>query len=252
MSRTPSTKRYHATWHRAARFVAQRLVLRPVVHSVTDVSVVGEDNLDALDGPYVVVSNHSSHLDAPLLVTTLPRRLTRDLAVGAATDYFYRQWWIKAATSLFFNSYPISRTRSDIIKGKDKGLANQLLSEDIPVLIFPEGTRRAGKGEVKRFKPGAAALCVTQDVPCLPVAILGADEAMPVGRIWPKLGRPPITLVIGTPMWPLPDEKTRDFNDRVEAKIAAMLATGSPDAEGSARPADQDVSTDDHPRKEAS
>lgn len=249
MSPPRSTKRYHSAWHRGARFVAQRLLLGPVVRTVTDVNVVGEENLNTLDGPFVVVSNHSSHLDAPLLVTTLPRRLTRDLAVNAAADYFYRRWWIKTATSLFFNSYPVSRTRADIVKGKDKGLAHQLLSEGVPLLIFPEGTRRGESRQIKPFKPGAAALCVTQDVPCVPVAILGADEAMPVGRIWPRFGRPPVTLVVGAPMWPRPDEKVRDFNDRVEAQIAAMIETGRPDADGEARRNDH---ADDHPRKEAS
>lgn len=242
-----STRRYHAAWHRWARFVAQRLLLRPVVHAVTKVSVLGADNLDGLSGPFVVVANHSSHLDAPLLVTALPRRYTRSLAVNAAADYFYRQWWMKAATSLFFNTYPVSRTNADM--GKGKGLANQLLSEKVPVVIFPEGTRRNTENGVKRFKPGAAALSITQDVPCVPVAIVGTDEAMPVGRSWPVPGRPPVTLIVGAPIHPEPGERVRDLNDRLEAQVAAMVATRDPNAKPDltrhkARP-------DDHPSERA-
>ncbi|TDD67750.1 1-acyl-sn-glycerol-3-phosphate acyltransferase [Jiangella aurantiaca] len=230
MSELPSTKRYHAAWHRWARFVAQRLLLRPVVHLTTKVTVRGAENLDGLAVPFIVVANHSSHLDAPLLVTELPRRYTRTMAVNAAADYFYRWWWMKATTSVFFNTYPVSRTNADM--GKGRGLANRLLSENVPVVVFPEGTRRNTEGGVKRFKPGAAALSITQSVPCVPVAIIGTDHAMPVGHWWPKRGRPPVALVIGTPIHPQPGERTRELTERLEAKVAAMVATGDPDAEG--------------------
>ncbi|TDE10375.1 lysophospholipid acyltransferase family protein [Jiangella asiatica] len=248
-----STKRYHAAWHRWARFVAQRLVLRPVVHAVTKVSVRGAENLDGVSAPFVVVANHSSHLDAPLLVTALPRRYTRTLAVNAAADYFYRRKWMKATTSLFFNTYPVSRTNADM--GKGKGLANQLLSENVPVVIFPEGTRRNTENGVKRFKPGAAALSITQDVPCIPVAIVGTDQAMPVGHFWPVPGRPPVTLLVGAPIRPQPGERVRDLNDRLEAQVAAMLATGDPNAKPDltrheARP--QDHSSERTQKEEAS
>ena len=235
MSGLPSTKRYHAGWHRFARFVAQRMLLRPVVHLTTKVEVRGTENLDGLPVPFVVVANHNSHLDAPLLVTELPRRYTRTMAVNAAADYFYRWWWMKATTSVFFNTYPVSRTNADM--GKGRGLANKLLSENVPVVVFPEGTRRNTEGGVKRFKPGAAALCIAQGVPCVPVAILGTHEAMPVGHFWPKPGRPPVTLIIGAPIHPRDGERTRDLTERLEAKVAAMVATGDPDAEGRPRSA---------------
>lgn len=213
-------------WHRTARFGAQRLLLRPVVRTVTRVVVEGKDNLDGLTAPFVMVANHASHLDAALVVTQLPWRLTRDLAAGAAVDYFYRQWWKKIPASLFFNTYPVGRTREDLAKGK--GIAVRLLSEDIPLLIFPEGTRRQLAPDAKRFKLGAAALCVGQDVPCVPVAIVGTAAAMPVGRFWPVPGRPVVKMLVGRPMRPAPGEKIRDFNDRVAARIATMLDTGTP------------------------
>ncbi len=247
MSELASTKRYHAAWHRWARFVAQRVLLRPVVHLTTKVSVLGAENLDDLDAPFIVVANHSSHLDAPLLVTELPRRYTRTMAVNAAADYFYRWWWMKAATSLFFNTYPVSRTNADM--GKGRGLANRLLSEDVPVVVFPEGTRRGTESGVKRFKPGAAALSIAQGVPCVPVAIIGTSAAMPVGRFWPKPGRPPVTVVIGAPIHPEPGERTRELTERLEAKVAAMVATGDPDAEG--KPL-RDAASPEHPAEQAS
>src|SRR5690625_1242364 len=220
---TVRVERYHARWQQSLRFVAQRLVLWPVVRSVTRTQVQGRDNLSGLDGCFVLVANHSSHLDATLLVTQLPYRHTRRLAVAAAHDYFYRTWWQRAATSVFYNVYPVDRDGS----GVGKGLSRRLLSQEIPLLIFPEGSR-ARDGVMQPFRRGAAHLCVSHKVPCVPVALSGTHEAMPVGTAWPKSGRPPVTMMIGQPMSPSPAEKTRDFNERIAERIATMLSKQTP------------------------
>lgn len=234
-----SLRRYQAGWHRALRFVAQRLILRSVVKAITSVEVEGLRNLDGLREPFVVVANHSSHLDAAVLVTHLPRRVTRHLAVAAAADYFYDAWYRKAGTSLFFNSYPVYRGKST---GKGRGMSVRLLAAGVPVLIFPEGTR-SRDGVMRRFKPGAAALCAVQDAPLVPVALIGAREAMPVGQAWPRPGRPPIRMLVGRPMRPRPTERVREFNARVEARVSAMLTMQTPYVLG-------DVPKDENPPAE--
>lgn len=228
-------RRYHAGWHRALRFVAQRIILRGVVRSVTRVSVTGADNLKGLKGPCVVVANHASHLDATLIVTSLPYSQTKNLAVAAAADYFYSRWWKKAATSLFFNTYAVHRTG----ERKTKGTSLRLIEEGVSVAIFPEGTR-SRDGKLKRFTPGAAALSVTTQVPMVPIALIGTYEAMPVGRWWPVSGRPTVQMLIGKPMYPRPGEKFRDLNDRVAGHIAAMLAKKTAYITGDQPPPDFD------------
>src|SRR3954470_20307004 len=178
-----------------ARFVAQRGVLKPFIWHKTDVTVLGTERLDDLRGPYVAVSNHSSPLDAPLIIGALPRRLSRYVAAGAAADYFFDVWWRKGLTALFFNAFPVDRSG---LRGR-RGLATSLLDDGVPLLLFPEGTR-SRTGEMAAFKPGAAALSISRDVPCLPVGIVGANEAMPRGKNWPEHGRPPISLAFGDPM----------------------------------------------------
>ncbi|WP_164737382.1 1-acyl-sn-glycerol-3-phosphate acyltransferase [Georgenia sp. SYP-B2076] len=242
-----SLSRYHARWHRWARFVAQRVVLKSVVHSVARVRVEGARNVEGVSGPFVVVANHTSHLDATVMVTELPRRLTGNLAVAAAADYFYKQWWIKAPTSLFFNSYPVHRDGA----GRGKGMSSRLLEAGVPVLIFPEGTR-SRDGEMQHFKPGAAALCCHHDVPCIPVALLGTRDAMPVGRSWPVPGRPPVTMLVGRPMRARPGEKPREFSDRVAARISTMLTMQTPYVLGDGNVAGTRPQTDEHTQEEAS
>jgi len=211
-------RRYTSPVHASARFVAQRLVLKPFVWTITNTTVLGRERLEHLSGPFVVVSNHSSHLDAPLILGALPRRLSRYVAAGAAADYFFDVWWRKGLTSLFFNAFPVDRSG---LRGK-RGMATGLLDAGVPLLLFPEGTR-SRTGEMAQFKPGAAALCISRDVPCLPVAIVGANAAMPHGNSVPLKGRPPIFVTFGDPMYAEDGENALQFSDRISKEVRGLV-----------------------------
>lgn len=214
--------RYRSWSHRTARFVAQQLMLKPTIWALVDVQVHGKDRLKHLQDPFIVVSNHSSHLDCPLIIGGLPRRLSRHLATGAAADYWYGKFWKSASTGLFFNTFPVERGRGLRGKGaKARGLAGHLLNDGVPLLIFPEGTR-SRTGAMATFKPGTAALCISRNVPCLPVAIVGAALAMPTGHKLPVKGRPRVHVVFGEPMWAAPGESAHAFSDRIAAAIRQM------------------------------
>ena len=213
-----SRSRYTSPLHAGARFVAQRLILKPAIWRLTTVTVLGTEHLEGVSGPYVVVSNHTSHLDAPLIISALPRRLSRYVAAGAAADYFFDVWWRKGLTALFFNAFPVDRTG---LRGR-KGLATSLLDDGVPLLLFPEGTR-SRTGEIGAFKPGAAALCVSRDVPCLPVAIVGASQAMPYGKNWPDRGRPPVYVTFGPPLRPEDGETVAQFSDRIAKEVRGLI-----------------------------
>ncbi|MFV0425417.1 MAG: lysophospholipid acyltransferase family protein [Beutenbergiaceae bacterium] len=220
MSSKP-TDRYHWAWHRALRRFCQRVILRGVIDFEVAVTVEGERNVEGLQGPFIVVANHSSHLDAPSIITHMPYRLTKHLAVAAAGDYFFNNVWRRTLTAFFFNSYPVDRGRT---KSKNAGLSVSLLRQGVPLLIFPEGTR-SKDGVMRAFKPGAAALARALRVPVVPVAIVGAYEAMPKGRNWPAPGRPPVKLLIGKPVRVRSGEALADLNARIEGRVAAMYAT---------------------------
>lgn len=222
--RPPSIGRYQSRWHRFLRFIAQRMVLRPVVSGVTATSVEGQDNIDQLRGPFVLVANHCSHLDTGVVMSQLPYRVTKHLAVGAAADYFYARWWIKATTSVFFNTYPIQRSGAG---GRERGLSQRLLRSGVPIFLFPEGTR-SRDGKMRQFKPGAAMLSVTTGAPVVPLALIGTHDAMPVGRFWPVSGRPPVRVLIGRPMRAQAGEGVREFSNRVAKRIHTMKTMQTP------------------------
>lgn len=212
-----SGSRYTSRGQAGLRFIAQRGLLKPVVWSLTSVRVYGRENLDKLQAPYIVVANHSSHLDAPLVMGALPRKHTRYLATNAAADYFFEIRWRRTLTQLFFNAFPVDRTG---LRGRN-GVARQLLETGVPLLLFPEGTRSMS-GSMATFKPGAAALSISQGVPCLPVALAGAYDAMPKGAGWVKGGRPHITVNIGRPMSAGEDEDAVAFSGRLAKEVQAL------------------------------
>jgi 1-acyl-sn-glycerol-3-phosphate acyltransferase len=221
--------RFNSRFQAGARFVAQRGLLRPVVwHNLVTVTVRGEENVEDVTGAYVVVANHSSHLDTPLIMGGLPRHMVRYLAAGAAADYFFDVWWRRGLTALFFNAFPVQRTKGGIRSIS----AKSLLQRGIPLLVFPEGTR-SKDGTFGAFKPGAAALASSVGVPIVPVAIVGANIAHPRGTNWPKRGRLPVGVIIGKPMFPGKSENPVDFTQRIKEEISRLREVNTADILGS-------------------
>src|SRR6266511_948715 len=85
---------------RAARDIVLSGVMKPIVWNETSPDVFGLDNLEAVQPPVMFISNHSSHLDATLILTTLPLKWRNKTATAAAKDYFFDVWWRSAFTAL--------------------------------------------------------------------------------------------------------------------------------------------------------
>jgi 1-acyl-sn-glycerol-3-phosphate acyltransferase len=193
------------------------MLLGGVIRSILTVRILGREKLSDLHGAFVVVANHTSHLDAPLIFTTLPRRLARYLSAGAAADYFFDVRWRKGLTALFFNAFPIHRAGIN----RPASEARTLLERGVPLLVFPEGTR-SRTGRIGSFKAGAAALANQSNVPVLPVAIIGAYYAHPRGSKWPKAGRPPVAVVFGEPVYAHAGENASDYMSRVRGEVQRL------------------------------
>ncbi|MCI7550858.1 MAG: lysophospholipid acyltransferase family protein [Actinomycetaceae bacterium] len=215
---------YHSESKANARKVVRAAITRPVIKAAVKTHVDGLEHAEGLPETYIVVANHTSHLDTPMIFSLLPESITRRLATGAAADYFYRQQGISKLTSLFFNTYPVERKgkQNGPNAGKAAGMTGRLLRDGVPILIFPEGTR-SRDGQLGTFKPGAAALSIKLGIPIVPVALHGGHEAMPVGKVLPKFGHLPVELYLGEAMYAKDGESPEDFMARIEARIRAML-----------------------------
>ena len=203
----------------AARQVLLKGVMHPIVRNELTLRVFGRDALEGIDPPLIFYSNHSSHLDATLIMCTLPDRWQAKTAVGAARDYFFDVWWRQAFTALVYGAFPIDRSRG--ARGAvDK--ARELLSDRWSIVVFPEGTRSTD-GHLQRFRHGAARLALETGAGVAPIAIVGAFQAMPKGRIWPRGGRPPVTIRYGAPFWPEEGETHQALSRRMTAAVGELF-----------------------------
>ncbi|MDO5025100.1 MAG: lysophospholipid acyltransferase family protein [Trueperella sp.] len=221
---------YHSVPKRCVRAVVRNLLLRPAVALLLRTEITGVEHLTGLPKSYILIGNHTSHLDAPMVFGLLPESAVRRLAAGAAADYFYTNSARSWLTSLFFNTYPVDRKGKTATKhvGHAGGMTAALLRSGVPVLLFPEGTR-SRDGKLGQFHPGAAALAAKLNIPLVPLALRGGQAAMPVGRKFPKLNRPPVSLQIGEPLYARPGESAPVFMERARAQIVQLLQRETPD-----------------------
>ncbi|HZE06816.1 MAG TPA: lysophospholipid acyltransferase family protein [Solirubrobacteraceae bacterium] len=161
-----------------------RFVLNPIIHYYAARRATGREQLSALRGPVILVANHASHLDTPVILSALPRRLRKRTAVAAAADYFYRNRLVASAVSLIFNTVPIERHGGGGMS-KNGGHLDSLLDQGWNLLLYPEGTRSRG-GVPGRVRRGAAVLASAHNLSIVPIRVTGTGEAMPPGRMWPK------------------------------------------------------------------
>ena len=233
----------------AARQATRMLLVKPYVWRILDVTVHGVENLDDCPDVFVGVGNHTSHFDTPLVFGSLPARLARYLSAGAAADFWFTNWWRTASVSHLFNAFPVERRSKKTPEERaaekarkaaghvdpeeekarrraasHRGLAAALLSDGIPILLFPEGGR-SYNGAMGVFNPGAAGLAISRNVPIVPIAIVGGYAAWPPHQKGMPKGRPPVHVVYGHPMRPNPGEITHHFNERVRRKIIELHDT---------------------------
>ena len=233
----PPSPVFRACWP-AVHLLVHRCLLATALRAALRLTVRTSPATVHMRGPVVVVANHASHLDAPLLLTTLPRGLRR-IAVAAAADYFFTTKLRSALMRWLVGAFPVHRELGAV---RERGAprrraADALLHAGWSVLMFPEGTR-SRDGALSELRPGAAALCVRTGTPCLPVRIEGTFGALAAGRRRLSGRRPRVEVFWGPPLSVLPGESVTAFNERIATALrppqeAARRAT-SPAAEESA------------------
>ncbi len=219
---------YDTSWARGpgARVVRWTIVegvARPVVAALAMPRRGGADRLDGLAGPAVFVSNHHSHLDTPLLLTSIPEPWRHRLVVGAAADYFFGSRPAATLAALAIGAVPIERTK---VNRRSADQLAELLDDGWSVLLYPEGGR-SPDGWGQEFRAGAAWLAVRAGVPVVPIHLAGTGRILRKGRRLPSPA--PTRVAIGAPLRPLPGEDPRALNERLSAAVDALADEGRTD-----------------------
>lgn len=169
------------------------LLLRGWMRVYHRMTVEGRDNLPAA-GSFIMVCNHTSHLDTLAMLCSVPLRQIHRTFPAAAADYFFCSLPRSAVSAILINALPFDRK----VKGAESlTVCSELLRNDGNVLIiFPEGTRTT-TGEMGRFRSGIGRLVVGTTLPVVPCYLDGGVRAWPKGKVFPRPRK--LRLRIGKP-----------------------------------------------------
>ncbi|MEO1147908.1 MAG: lysophospholipid acyltransferase family protein [Cyanobacteria bacterium J06638_22] len=159
-------------------------VVAPTLHFYFQGRVYGAENVPHM-GSLVVVSNHASDFDPPLLSCSVRRPVSY-----MAKEELFRVPVLKQAIQLY-GAYPVKRGAADRSAIRT---AMQQLEQGWAVGVFLSGTRTSD-GRIPEAKLGAALIAAKTQTPLLPVSLWGTDRIFQKGK---KLPRPaPLTIRIG-------------------------------------------------------
>jgi len=192
------------------------LLVFPIFRFLFRGQTIGISNLPKTGG-VVVVSNHGSHLDPPIL----GHALGRPVAFMAKSELFRVP--ILASIISACGAYPVKRGAGD---REALRTASNRLNEGWATGVFLDGTRQEN-GRVNDPKAGAALLAARTGSPILPVAIVNSHRAFPKGSLLPRFVS--IHLRVGELIQPPKTKKREDLlstTKEIQISINSMLDKG--------------------------
>lgn len=181
----------------------------PLMRGYLQTYVYGRENVPQR-GRVVIVSNHASDFDPPLLATAI----SRPVAFMAKEELFKVPVLGKALH--WYGAYPVRRGTSD---RRAMTAAIQYLETGWAAGLFLDGTRRSD-GRVQDPKLGAALIAAKTGAPLLPACLWGTERIVNKGAVLPH--PVPVTIRIGQAI-PPPRSTRRAELELVTQECAAMI-----------------------------
>jgi long-chain acyl-CoA synthetase len=210
-------------------------VMRPLVWLLSNPTVVRPAAVDGRE-PMLIVANHVTSVDAPLLEYALPPEIRHRIAVAMSGDMLedYRHFRdadrLKVEAKFFlpgplfyflvtalFNVFPLPKQRDF---QRSFSHAGEALDHGMHVMLFPEGIRSAD-GTLARFRPGIGLLVKQSSAPVLPMALRGLGELKRAGRGWFRSGT--VEVRVGEPMRFSPTESEAAITEQLHAAVEMLL-----------------------------
>ncbi len=193
VERARSLKRESGIWSTCGH-LAWHTLIRAYVTVYHRLSVEGRANLPSAP-PFVMIANHTSHLDSMVLGSALSCTWCDQVFPVAAGDVFFESSFKSLFSAQLINALPMWRKHCGPHALAD--LKERLISEPCGYILFPEGGR-SRDGSLLRFKPGLGMIVAGTSVPVIPCALTGAARAWPADSRWPRPRK--VHLKIGRPL----------------------------------------------------
>ena len=168
-----------------------RMAAKGVLRLICRMKIIHADRVPAT-GPVLIVANHVSYLDPPLVGCDITQREVTYLARAGLFKVPLFGRLIRAV-----NSVPIREGQGDVRAIRD---ILERIKRGEAVLIFPEGSR-SYDGAMVPFRSGASLIIRRAKCPVIPVGIDGAFDAWPRTKAFPKLGQR-VLVLFGHPIPP--------------------------------------------------
>ena len=169
------------------------------------------------DEPCIIVANHASYLDGPILTATLPPRfgfvIKREMTRVPLAHFLLRR-----IGSEFVERTDTHKSATDARRILQKARAQESLA------FFPEGTFRAEPG-LGRFHNGAFAAAIRGQIPVVPVVIRGSRQMLPATQRLPRPGQ--LEVIVRPALFPSSTSNaTSLLND---ARLSILAELNEPD-----------------------
>ncbi|MEN7343876.1 MAG: lysophospholipid acyltransferase family protein [Pseudomonadota bacterium] len=195
----------------------------------TGPSVSGREHLPA--GQCMIVANHASYLDGPVMTAVLPPRFSF-LIKAEMNKVPLAGFLLRRIDSFFADRSGVTKSATaarQVMRAAKQGRA---------LGVFPEGTFTEEPG-LKRFQKGAFSVAKSGGLPIIPVVIEGTRHILPADSWWPKPGRIRVKLLPAVVAESVERMEVIALRDHVRALIADALS--EPDL--LEKPADSTVSS---------
>jgi len=164
----------------------------------------------------IYFANHTSHLDAVILWSALPRQLRRVTRPVAAKDY-WSGGWLRPHLARSFNALLVDRREIKVHKSPIDIMLSQM-GDVYSLILFPEGTRSSADDEMSEFKSGLYYMGKKRpDLELVPVYIDNVNRILPRGEVLPV---PLLSCItIGAPIFLESGEPKKDFLKRARQAV---------------------------------
>jgi long-chain acyl-CoA synthetase len=213
-------------WLRVAFYYA---VVLPITSLLCWARIKGRENLKELHGPALFVSNHITYFDHALIMSALPGRFRRRLAIAqegerlriwrkppAGTSLLRRLRWRAQylLVVVIFNTFSLPKASGF---RRSFAYAGESVDRGYNLLVFPEGIRADAPG-MNPFRPGIGVLASQLGIPVVPIRIDGLIELKLSGRRgFTSPHR--VTIRLGEPVTYAPDENPAKITADLERRV---------------------------------